>query len=132
MLAVILAAAIAFDSSMTDEEWEQTGLIKLTLQERMALQEWMEERYSKKMAAQDKKSAPVLQEVLKNGRFVRLSDHSLWEIDGQDTPITQGWITPAEISAASNGDAAYPYTLTNSLTGSTVRARKAQSINPGK
>ena len=65
MLAVILAAAIAFDSSMTDEEWEQTGLIKLTLQERMALQEWMEERYSKKMAAQDKKSAPVLQEVLK-------------------------------------------------------------------
>lgn len=128
MLTILIAVAIAFDSNMSEEEMRQTGIAKLTIQERAALQEWIEEHHSKKLVTQNKKTGPLVQEVLKNGRYVRLSDNSLWEIDTPDRPITQGWITPTEIKVAPSNDTDYPNTLTNTLTGSTVRARKAQSV----
>jgi hypothetical protein len=128
MFALVLAAAIAFDTEMTQEEKDKTGVARLSLEERSALQEWIEEHHSKKILAQGKKSGPIIQEVLKNGRYVRLSDNSLWEIDPADTPITQSWITAVEIKVSSRGSGDYPYTLNNTLTGSSVKARKATSI----
>lgn len=128
MLNILMAVAMAFDSNMSEEEMKRTGVSKLTIQERAALQEWIEEHHSKKLVTQNKKTGPLVQEVLKNGRYVRLSDNSLWEIDTPDRPITQGWITPTEIKVAPSNDPDYPNTLTNTLTGSTVKARKAQSV----
>src|SRR5579872_3365200 len=128
MLTILLAAVIAFDSNMSQEEKEKTGVVKLTIPERAALQEWIEEHHSKKLVSQNKKGEPILQEVLKGGRYVRLTDNSLWEIDPADRPITQAWITPNEIKVVQNGSGDYPFSLTNGLTGSTVKARKAHSI----
>ena len=82
--------------------------------------------------SEKKVAGPLLQENLKNGSYIRLSDGSLWNIRPEDTPITQGWITPVEINATPSGDKDYPYTLTNSLTGSSVKARKVQSVPPDK
>ena len=124
MWTLTLAAVLAFDANMSEGELKKTGLAKLTLEERLHLREWIEERYAKKIVAQTKSRGPVLQEVLKGGKFIRLSDNSLWEIDPKDTPITQSWITVTEIKAAETSDPDYPYTLTNSLTGSTVRAQQ--------
>lgn len=128
MMFMILAAAVTFGSNMSQEEKKQTGIAKLTIQERATLQEWIEEHYAKKVVAQNKGSSPVIEAVLKRGRFIRLSDETLWEIDPQDTLITQSWITPSEINVAENTDDDYPYSLTNSLTGSKVRARKAKKV----
>ncbi len=121
LIATVLAA---FDSGMSAEEMRQTGVAKLSAQEKMALETWIETRYSKKLVAQNSKKTPVLEENLKNGSLIRLSDNSLWEINPTDTPITQGWITPVQIKVTSSDDSAYPYNLTNTLTGSTVKARK--------
>ncbi|MBX7066968.1 MAG: hypothetical protein K1X28_07040 [Parachlamydiales bacterium] len=129
MIHFILAAALSLESAMTKEEQKETGVAKLNIQERAALRDWIEDHYTKKMVAQ-KSTAPILQEVLKGGRFVRLSDSSLWEIEPGDTPITQSWITPTEIKIGQSTDTQYPYTLTNHLTGSTVKARKAQKVTP--
>ena len=74
-----------------------------------------------------KGSSPIIQESLYNGRFIRLSDSSLWEINPKDTPITQSWITPVEILVNPSDDESYPFRLTNSLTGSSVLARRATS-----
>lgn len=128
MLHLLMAATLVFDTAMSTEEQEKTGLAKLNLQERMALREWIEEHYAKKALVQNKNSGPILQEVLKGGHFIRLSDNSLWEIDPADTPITQSWITPTEIKIGQSTDSEYPYSLTNSLTGSTVRARKTSKV----
>lgn len=127
MLTIVLAAALAFDANMTDEELKDTGLAKLTIQERTNLREWLEEHYARKMIAQNK-NTPRVEEVLKSGKFVRLTDKSLWEIDPQDTPITQSWITPSEIKVEETEDRQYPYSLTNKLTGSTVKARKVNKV----
>lgn len=75
--------------------------------------------------------APVLQESLNNGHYIRLSDNSLWEIDPKDTALTQSWITPVEIIISPSQDPNYPYQLTNTLTGSTVHAKRVTNL-PGK
>jgi hypothetical protein len=129
MFVFLIAAVLAvFDSGMSVQEMKETGVSRLSAKEKMALDTWIESNYSKKLVAQNSsKKAPVLEENLKNGHMIRLSDNSLWEINPSDTPITQGWITPVEIIVTASKDPAYPYNLKNSLTGSTVRARKPQA-----
>lgn len=120
----MLAFALGFFTLMSPEQIDEMGLSKLTIQEKMSLHEWVEEHYEKKILAQNKKKDPIIEEVIKGGRFIRLSDKTLWEIDPKSTLITQSWITPVEIKVTSNKDTKYPYTLTNTLTGSSVLARK--------
>ncbi len=127
-LASALVAAAAIDFDMNADEKKQTGLYKLNDKEKTALQSWIDNHYTKRsqpvqQAIQEK---GTLQENLKSGSVIRLSDGSLWNIHPKDTPITQSWITPAEIVVSQSGDPTYPYKLTNSLTGSSVRAQKAQ------
>lgn len=128
--SIILAAA-AFDADMSVQQMRETGVAKLSAKEKRALSHWIENHYSKKTPSPvaAKTSTPLIEENLKGGRFIRLSDRTLWEINPSDTPITQGWITPVEIKIERNsGNASYPYTLTNSLTGSSVKARQVQSL----
>jgi hypothetical protein len=130
MFILLIAAALTFDTQMSEKEKSETGIAKLTFQEKMALQNWIEDHQPSKKTGKEKKSDPILQEVLKNGRFIRLSDNSLWEIDPADTPITQSWITPIEIKATPTNHPDYPYHLTNTLTGSMVKARKTDNPIP--
>lgn len=123
MFTAWISLLATLSADMTPQEIEQTGLSKLSFEEHTALQSWIDERY-KRRAQVKKKAGPILQENLQNGRYIGLSDRSIWEIHPADTPITQGWITPVEIKAAPSGDAKYPYTLTNSLTGSSVKAKR--------
>lgn len=132
MISLLAFALIAtsFDADMSADESRKTGVAKLSAKEKTALSQWLDSRYARKEIAQMapvKKSPPLLEENLYSGRYIRLSDKTLWEIDPTDTPITQGWITPVEIkSSPTSGNKDYPYTLTNSLTGSSVKARPAQ------
>ncbi len=121
-------AAQTIDGDMSRQDQKETGLYKLTDKQKLALQKWIDNNYAKKdlpLAAKTTKSAPVLEDNYNNGSLIRLSDSSTWEIDPADTPITQGWITPVEIIVSPSNDPHYPYTLTNSLTQSKVRAKKA-------
>lgn len=132
LIASILAAQ-PIDSDMTSIEKKQTGVAKLSEGEKLALQYWVDNNYTKKPATSaDKKPKPqgVLEENIRGGTYIRLSDGSLWNIHPSDTPITQGWITPVEIVVTQSGDPQYPYKLTNSLTGSSVKARKAEKTAP--
>jgi hypothetical protein len=67
---------------------------------------------------------PTIEENLNNGRLIRLSDNSTWQIHPNDTALTQSWITPVEIEVEETEDREYPYLLKNTLTGSKVRAKK--------
>ena len=127
MWVFLLASAFAFGSKMSQEDLKKTGVGRLSLREREALQEWIEKRYQKK-APSSKKKEPLIEEVLSGGRFIRLSDRSLWEIHLDDTPITRSWISPSEIKKEITQHKDFPYALTNTLTGSTVRAQKADQV----
>ncbi len=132
-----LLAAQVIDTDMSRQDQKDTGIYKLTDKQKSSLQQWIDNNYTKRdaplAAAQTpKKGQPVLQDNIGNGRYIRLSDLSAWEINPEDTPITQGWITPVEIHVSKSGDANYPFMLTNSLTESKVRAKKISSVPSGK
>lgn len=130
-----LLAAQVIDTDMSRQDQKETGIYKLTDKQKSALQQWIDNNYAKReeplaVAEKPKKGQPILQDNISSGRYIRLSDSSSWEINPEDTPITQGWITPVEIQISKSGDANYPYVLTNSLTESKVRAKKISKI-PG-
>ncbi len=114
-------------SDMSQDQQKNTGLDKLTDKEKMALQEWISQNYAQKPGS-SKSANPSISEVLGNGQYVKLTDGTIWKINPSDTPITQGWITPVDIIVTKSGDPNYPYTLTNSLTGSAVRAQSVKEI----
>ncbi len=128
LLAVLLLAAQMIDFDMTSDEKRQTGIYKLSDKEKSQLQNWIDNHYVKRDQPVNNTPAEkgILQENLKSGSMIRLSDGSLWSIHPKDTPVTQSWITPVEIFVSPGTDPDYPYKLTNSLTGSSVRAKKAQ------
>ena len=130
MIAFTLLTAQTLDFDMTKQEQKKTGIIKLRDTEKKALQNWIDNNYEHRkepIVKADPIQHPTLQETINNGRFIRLTDNSLWEINPKDTPITQSWVTPVEILVSQSGDPDYPFKLTNSLTGSSVLARHASS-----
>ncbi len=71
---------------------------------------------------------PTVEETSFQGKYLQLSDGSAWAIHPGDAIISQNWITPAEISISATNNTSYPYLLTNTLTGSSVRARRISKI----
>lgn len=119
----------SIDDVMSPSDAKKTGVNKLTPQEKQALMEWVNRYSAGGTVAGGNGNYPSISEVLGGGNYVRLSDGTLWKINPADTPITQGWITPVGIIVSENtGDSIYPFKLTNSLTGSSVRAQAATSL----
>ncbi len=114
-------------NTMTAEEKRNTGVGRLNAQERKSLQQWIDTNYVSRPGESTGKY-PTISEVLGNGSYVKLSDGTLWKIHPSDVAITQSWITPVEIIVEESGSTAYPYNLTNSLTGSSVRAQSASKL----
>lgn len=129
-----LTSTQPIDQEMSPKEKKQTGLHKLTEKEKTQLQEWIDNHYAKRETPLETPAEEhgMLSENLHSGSYIRLSTGTLWKINPKDVPITQGWITPVDIRIAQSGDAEYPYKLTNTLTGSSVKAQKASAIPPSK
>lgn len=128
MFLPLLLVATALQTEMTPQEKKSTGLYKLNQRERGALQRWIEANYSAKTVKEAPAQKSLLEENLQDGRYIRLKDGTTWEIRPEDTPITQAWITPVDIAVSSNDDPVYSYTLTNTLTKSSVRAQKVSAV----
>ncbi len=112
---------------MSKEALKKSGLNKLNDREKRELERWIDAHYERKTPAlsnREKKGCPRVEENLRGGRFLRLSDETLWKIHPSDIPIVQGWITPVQLLFGETQLAEYPTKLTNTLTGSSVRAKK--------
>lgn len=135
MLLFILAGSLIsqpiLDTEMSSQDRKKTGVYKLTEKEKSALYTWIENSYVKRdVPLQAEPVHGMLQENLRSGTYIRLSNNSLWNIHPDDVPITQGWITPVDITVTQTGDSEYPYKLTNTLSGSSVRAKKVENLPP--
>jgi hypothetical protein len=73
------------DTHMSQEDRQNTGVDKLTPQERKALQRWIDQHHDVKPG---KTKHPEVSEVLSRGGYIRLSDGTMWKIYPADTPIT--------------------------------------------
>jgi len=132
LLLATLLAVETIDLDMNPQDKKNTGVFKLRDKEKATLQQWIDSRYEKRAQPLAQKppilAKPMITENFYSGQYIRLSDGSLWNIRPQDTPITQGWITSVEIIIEPSQDPDYPNKLTNTLTGSSVLAKKATEL----
>lgn len=131
-LACLLAVQV-LDVEMTPAEQKQTGISRLSEKEKGELQSWIDQHYARRAEPLAQKTVPasskaMLQDNFNNGTYLRLSDGSIWNIRPSDIPLSQSWITPVDIHISQSGDPTYPYKLTNSITGSSVLARKVDKL----
>lgn len=125
MLGVLLFAALSFGWDMSEKQLVETGVHRLTDEEKIHLQKWVAKHFQ---ALEKKKKKPELSENLFRGKYIKLTDDTLWEIHPKDRPITQGWISAVAIEVEEKKEGEYPYLLINSLSLSKVRAQKTESI----
>ncbi len=115
------------DTHMTPSDQRKTGVHKLSPEEKKALQQWINKHHIKRPGTRPNEY-PVISEVISGGAYLRLSDGSIWEVIPADWAISQSWITPVEIIPEKEPHSEDLYILTNSLTGSTIRAKKISSL----
>ncbi len=117
------------DTHMSPQEHKESGVHKLTPEEKKSLQQWINRNhYVRPGAKRYDKTYPEVSEVIGNGAYVKLSDGSIWQIHPSDRLLTQSWISAAAITVEKNGSSTYGFTLKNNLTGSSVRAEKVSTI----
>jgi hypothetical protein len=122
-------ALILIDDVMTKEEKIRTGISKLNHQQILALEDWLNENFTLKTRSQDAKPAQedlYLSENLNDGKRIRLSDGSLYEVAPSDVRYSALWLTPFPLKIVNSNDPAYPYKLVNTNTGFGVKARQIE------
>lgn len=130
MLAVVqLSGNIMLDDVMSPEEQKKTGINHLTAAEKQELEKWLNENFTFKLpeaAAQPDlpKKELYLSENINNGKQLRLSDGSVYEIAPDDLVRTSFWITPFQIKIVPSQDPNYPYQIINTNTGTAVKAKQ--------
>lgn len=126
-----IADSASLDTHMNDSEKKDTGVEKLTPEEKSALQKWIDSNHSLNNMTPPPQSSDadiVISQNIASGGYIELSDSSLWKIHPDDTPISQGWISPVTILVQDSNDSTYPYFLVNSVTGSKIRAQRISSL----
>ena len=117
------------EDMMNSSERRQTGIYKLSNQEKVFLQQWIEEHYTKKIEGGGPPQEILhISENLYNGHYIRLSNNSLWEVKPSDIPIAQGWISAVSVTITNNSDYMYPSRITNDQTGSSIAARRVSRL----
>jgi hypothetical protein len=131
-VAVIIFSVLL--PEMSEQEEKNTDIYNLTEKEKAAFQEWVDANSQNTSPEQNsaiplrKNANPSLSENHFNGDYLRLSDGTLWNVRPEDTPISQAWITPVDIIVSNSKDPFYPYKLTNTVSKSSVLARKAETL----
>lgn len=113
------------DDHMPLDVQKETGVQNLTPQQKRALGTWLEQEFKRRGCVDPRKGHVelFLSENINNGKFLRLSDDSLWEVDPIDISRADVWLFPFPVKIDHNGRADFPYTITNMNTGSKVDVR---------
>ncbi|MBY0528649.1 MAG: hypothetical protein K2P51_00475 [Rhabdochlamydiaceae bacterium] len=125
-------AEILLDDVMDKNLQKKAGIEDLSPKQKRVLETWLNDTFVLK--SETEKALPVssltLSININNGKQLRLSDDTLWDIDPSDYSITATWVTPFPVQMGDSGNPNYPTLLTNLNTKISVRAKPAESIAP--
>jgi hypothetical protein len=126
-IASALSSFEVLDQEMSPEVKKETGLHKLSQQEKVALQRWIDACYLKREEVASvflgEAKRPTLSENRFQGRVLVLSDGSTWEVAPKDRGLAASWITPVPMTITQSVDSEYPYKIINQQSGSFITAR---------
>jgi len=127
-----LLAIIRLNEVMTVDEQKKIGIYNLSPAQKEQLESWINDKFILKAARE--KPLPTLEENLRNGSELKLSDGSSFAIAPSDQAKASAWISPIAIKMSPSTDPMFPVLLTNTLTGASVKAKKihpATKTQPG-
>ncbi|MBI2742520.1 MAG: hypothetical protein HYX48_01215 [Chlamydiales bacterium] len=132
LLSSPLLADVSLSELMSPQDMKQTGVAKLTPQERGALERWIDQRFEIKTTAVPKPSTEAYQRLslslnVNGGRKLLLSDQSLWEVSPDDVDTASAWLSPVTIEIRPSDNPIYTSRLVNMDAEQTVKARR---VNP--
>ena len=120
----LYAKQIMLDDVMTREEQKKTGITKLSLKEKIELENWLNKTFILKAQDNPTEAQLFLSININNGQKLQLSDESIWEIAPNDIPTAAVWITPFPVKIIPSDDPDYPFLIVNTNTGISVKAKK--------
>jgi hypothetical protein len=121
-----LHAEFLLDQVMSKEEQKETGVAKLSRNQKIALEAWLNKNFILKSKDQTSQKTQLSLSInIDNGQKLQLSDNSIWEISPDDVSTAAVWITPFPVKITQSDDPDYPYLLVNETSGVSVKARKA-------
>ncbi len=126
------AKQIMLDDVMTREEQKKTGVDKLSLKEKIELENWLNRTFVLKAHDQTEQAQLFLSININNGQKLQLSDESIWEIAPRDVQTAAVWITPFPVKIVPSNDPDYPFLIVNTNTGIGVTARKLPDTSPAE
>jgi len=132
-LAQLSAQEIFLDDVMSKEEQRKTGVYKLTTPQKIELENWLNRKFTLKEQAQAPSNAQSLSLSINidNGKKLELSDNSIWEIAPGDVLRASAWIIPFPVKLSPSNDPAYPYLITNTVSGDSVKAKRWEKSSSG-
>lgn len=119
-----LLAMIRLNDIMTADDQKKTGIYNLSPTQKDQLELWINDKFTLKTVQTT--PAPTLEQNLRNGSELKLSDGSSFIIAPSDQAKASSWITPIAIKISLSGDPLFPVLLTNMLTGASVKAKQVR------
>ncbi len=131
LLTAPLLGEMAFlDSVMSKDEQKKTGVDTLTPRQKIELEIWLNKNFQLRQVAtttQAKEQPLFLSINIDNGQKIELTDGSIWEVDPEDYPTSQIWISPIPIKVVPSNNTDYPFLLVNKTTGVSIKVRKTEA-----
>lgn len=122
--SVLQADRILLEDVMSPAEQKKTGISTLSFQQKIELENWLNNTFVLKATQAPLSSNLSLSMNIKGGQQLRLSDGSLWAIAPSSVGQAAVWIFPIPIQIQNSNDPDYPYYLVNSQTQEKVKAKK--------
>jgi hypothetical protein len=116
---------IALDQMMPQDIQQRTGVSTLSPAQKQELEEWINQHFVLKAEPKTTKDV-YLSQNLDQGRKLRLTDGSLYEVFPSDVPKTAFWITPFPLEITPSGDPTYPWIITNKTSGTKVKVKQLE------
>ena len=137
VLSIPLSARITLSDTMSIPTQKKTGVIDLSYQQKLALEQWLNDNFVLKNQPEAKKKVETevyLSQNINNGQKLELSDGSVWEVQPEDVNKASFWITPFPLEILPNEDpldnTVYPKKILNKYTGVTVKVKELRAPNP--
>lgn len=125
---------LRFDSFMSCEEREMTGVSKLSEGELLQLEEWIVQNWIEDLGSEEAPANEEEHQVIfanyKEGRFFMLKDGSYWETVFTERKKASRWLRNDKVCITGSGRLDLPYLLHNQRTSDSIIARQVDPKLP--